>query len=432
MRRAIFLLFLGAFVYPATAEDAVPSKTIPIGPWGTYHGAIGLPVPALLARVSKSNPSGASGPIEPGKIYQDGETDMLGPAFPAEKDHAPGSALLVGLEVGTEVAANGERSIVALKPIYRTQKSEVGGLKFGDRFRNPVVVQAKEGYAVGAVLARCLVRLEGFCLLYMKVKSDGDLDVEDTYFSEWIGNQKGPPRLLGGTGMPVRGVVVRLDRDRKLTSLGLALRLHRAGEMTPAPVPRGASQQRQPDANFPSPDLQRKEERANPSRSLGTVDLTRIYNTGETEVVGSQDPVAKDRPTDDGLLVGFEVGTRRDDPCILAAVPIYMTATGEERGKSYGNVFERRWIAKAKDGYAVGGLAMRTGGMIDGFYLIYMKLKPDATLDVNDTYQSEWIGNYGGGSPTLVGCTGEAVIGFQAAGRPGDRLSGMGLVLRKD
>jgi hypothetical protein len=433
--RSAFLLFLfGAMVPAALADDLTPASTILVGPWGSYRGSIGLPVPVVAAKLSKSNPSRDKGQIELGKIYLDGETDMLGPSFPIQKDRAPDNGLLIGLEIGTEAAADGESAVTAVLPIYRAAAGEVRGPKFGDRFRNAVVAKAKEGYAVGAILGRSTQRLEGFCVIFMKVKSDGDLDVNDTYQSEWFGKYEGAARLLGGTGAPVQGILSRLDRERKLTGFGLLLRPLRAGEATPAPTPNRFRRDppRIADANFPVPEVERREEHANPSRSLDSLSVTRINNAGETEVVGSQDPIVKDRPTDEGLLIGFEVGTRRDDPIVLAATPIYMTTNGEERGKAYGNVFERRLIAKAKDGYAVGGLVLRCGGAIDGFYLIYMKVKTGATLDVNDSYQSEWIGNHGGGPPILLGCTGETVVGFQAAGRPGDRLSGLGLLMRKD
>ncbi|HEX3314879.1 MAG TPA: hypothetical protein VHR72_08320 [Gemmataceae bacterium] len=432
MRRA-FLLFLLLCPRLAFADEPASAEPIVVGPFGTFGGTIGLPLPTVLARQSQSNPSGNEGPIEAGRIYLDGETDMLGQQFPLERDKAPEGGVLVGLEIGIETARDGHRSIAAMSPIYRTAKGESRGPKFGNRFKESVVVKAKEGYAVCGILGRCTARLEGFCLVYGKTNSDRVLNMSEIYQSEWIGNHLGVARLIGGSGVPVQGVLARLDRSRKVTGLGLQLRPYRVNEKTPYPA-EGPPPREPPvaDVNFPSPAVLAKEEKANPSRSLNHFNVTRIQNNGETAVVGSEDPIAKELPSDERLLIGFEVGTRRDDAVVLSATPIYMTVNGEERGKTHGNVVERKWIAKAKDGYAVGGMVVRFGGAIDGFYLIYMKLKPDSTLDANDTYQSEWIGNYGGGPPTLLGGTGEPAVGFLAAGRPGDRMSGLGLVLRKE
>jgi hypothetical protein len=97
-------------------------------------------------------------------------------------------------------------------------------------------------------------------------------------------------------------------------------------------------------------------------------------------------------------------------------------------GQPHGKYFERKLIAKAESGYAVGGSVMRD----DGFYLIYMKVKADGMLDPADTQRSEWIGGYRGGAPILLGGTGEPVIGCLTTGAANDRSFGLGLILKRN
>ena len=72
---------------------------------------------------------------------------------------------------------------------------------------------------------------------------------------------------------------------------------------------------------------------------------------------------------------------------------------GEECLSRLNPVFDRdqpstgpnRELARA--GYAVGGLRVRVAGkFVDAAQVVYMKLKPDGSLDPTDSYDSKWLG----------------------------------------
>jgi hypothetical protein len=66
----------------------------------------------------------------------------------------------------------------------------------------------------------------------------------------------------------------------------------------------------------------------------------------------------------------------------------------------------------AKDGYAVGALNVKTNSTLTAFQVVYMKIKPDKTLDTKNSYTSEWIGEAGPSDKeeTVTG-NGSGVIG---------------------
>jgi hypothetical protein len=59
--------------------------------------------------------------------------------------------------------------------------------------------------------------------------------------------------------------------------------------------------------------------------------------------------------------------------------------------------------------------------------LIYMKLKPDGTLDPKDTYTTEWLGPESTGKVIKLGGDGKRVIGINC--RSGAILDGLALVM---
>src|SRR2546421_125943 len=84
----------------------------------------------------------------------------------------------------------------------------------------------------------------------------------------------------------------------------------------------------------------------------------------------------------------------------------------------------------ATSGYAVAGVKLRTGLLIDGMSVIYMKTDGNV-LDRNDDYASAWVGNDFGGSPSTLAGDGTPVVGFAARVSAGNKeCSGMGLILK--
>lgn len=135
----------------------------------------------------------------------------------------------------------------------------------------------------------------------------------------------------------------------------------------------------------------------------------------------------RDLPPDGALVAGFRVsvGPVFGNPCVSSLQPLFMSATGKVEGVTHGKKLGDLKTIEARPGYAVSGIVVKTGLAVDGFKVVFMRMKPDG-LDLNDKYESEWIGGRGGGAETPMGCDGKPVIGIQ--GRSGDGLDAIGLI----
>src|SRR5205085_1820871 len=65
---------------------------------------------------------------------------------------------------------------------------------------------------------------------------------------------------------------------------------------------------------------------------------------------------------------------------------------------------------RARPGYAVGGLTVRSGLHIDGLSLTYMRINGGG-LDPQRSYESDWVGNRTGGSEKTVSGNGAPIVG---------------------
>jgi hypothetical protein len=133
----------------------------------------------------------------------------------------------------------------------------------------------------------------------------------------------------------------------------------------------------------------------------------------------------RDLPRQGGLLIGFDVGLGRfvDREVVYALRPLYLTADGEIPTERYGLFVDRNLPnqtiktkvshqvrVKAKPGYAVGGVTIRTGLAIDGMSLTFIRIAGQA-LDSRDVYVSEWVGNSSGGREATLGGGGNLIVG---------------------
>jgi hypothetical protein len=83
-------------------------------------------------------------------------------------------------------------------------------------------VVAQEGYAVGAIQVDADQFVNAVQVVFMRVTSDGQLDKNDSYTSDWIGDASGkPPVKVGGTGAKVIGVHGR--KAAVLDAVGLVM-----------------------------------------------------------------------------------------------------------------------------------------------------------------------------------------------------------------
>ena len=128
-------------------------------------------------------------------------------------------ALLVGFEY-REGQMDG-RIIGMIQPIYRLRDITSVGARYGESRRQAIRIEAGEGYAVGAINVKNGDRVDGFEIVFMRVKAGGAaLDKTDTYKSDWCGGTKGGgPRTLGGDGRPVVGICGRSGAE--IDGLGL-------------------------------------------------------------------------------------------------------------------------------------------------------------------------------------------------------------------
>jgi hypothetical protein len=114
-----------------------------------------------------------------------------------------------------------------------------------------------------------------------------------------------------------------------------------------------------------------------------------------------------------GILIGFEVGVKDffKKDIIDALRPIYLTKNGEKLGEWQGKPPANPITVKAKPGYAVAGVNIRSDLFINGFSVSFMKLGSDRLL-VEETYTSPWIGSKEGSTSGMVGGAGYIFVGI--------------------
>jgi hypothetical protein len=116
-----------------------------------------------------------------------------------------------------------------------------------------------------------------------------------------------------------------------------------------------------------------------------------------------------------GLLVGFEVGLGKwgSNDVVHTIRPIFRHSDErEEMGEQHGQDSTRSFVVKAKKGYAVGGLTVKSMALVDGFSITFMKVNANGGLDKSKRYESKWVGGKGGGQETRIGGDGRPVIGI--------------------
>jgi S1-C subfamily serine protease len=133
------------------------------------------------------------------------------------------------------------------------------------------------------------------------------------------------------------------------------------------------------------------------------VDEGRLIDVDVTGFKLSKD-VYRDLAPDGGVLIGFQVGLGKFGPnsVVKALRPIYQTKKGEQLGKWYGKAPASPVEVKAKPGYVVSGITIRTGLGIDGFTVTFAKLGKDR-VEMDDNYNGKPAGGEGGSAGTIGG-----------------------------
>src|SRR5262245_2704783 len=132
-------------------------------------------------------------------------------------------------------------------------------------------------------------------------------------------------------------------------------------------------------------------------------------------------------PAQGALLIGFDLGVGRffDIETVYALRPVYRTAWGETTVRDHG-LFRDRWMTgkkvvktkvvrtvslRARPGYAVGSITLRSGLNINGLSLTYMRIN-GRTLDPERACTSAWVGDRTGGSEASMSGNGAPVVGL--------------------
>jgi hypothetical protein len=141
-------------------------------------------------------------------------------------------------------------------------------------------------------------------------------------------------------------------------------------------------------------------------------------------------------PERNGVLIGFQAikGFAERSMRTRSFMPVFLSDRGQEEAGMLGNPAGPSLPpVLARPGYAVGALDVAAGKGPDdysgtevcGIRLIFMRLRPDLTLDVRDAYASGWIGD-DTGEVTRLGGDGAPIVGLH--GRSAYRIDALGLI----
>lgn len=151
---------------------------------------------------------------------------------------------------------------------------------------------------------------------------------------------------------------------------------------------------------------------------------------GVTEVVGKGRGQWQEVAQEGGYLVGFEAGQGGwfQFKVLGGLKPIFATARGPRDGERRGKAGGTRVVAK--DGYAVGGLIVRSGEVVNAVQVIFTRINADGiTLNPQDFYVTDWLGGEGGIKPKEINTKGHLVVGV--TGSTGDVVDSIGLIFLK-
>ena len=145
-------------------------------------------------------------------------------------------ALLIGLHLAVGDFA-GHLVVRAVQAVYLSPEGIANGEPHGDLGDDYVKLQAKPGYAVGAITARGGNRVDGLSLTFMRIRDDR-LDPRDSYSSEWVGGEGGNPAWVGGDGRAVVGVFGGVGAELDRFGLMLDEEMAKSSTDMPAADPR--------------------------------------------------------------------------------------------------------------------------------------------------------------------------------------------------
>ena len=344
-------------------------------------------------------PDGDSGPFAtvPALFAADGRDGFT--------EMAPKGEMLVGFSV-SYANAFGKNKIGGLQPIFKKGPSRTDGEWHGGQYATRETALAKDGYAVGGLRMRSGLLIDGFEVIFMKIKGD-KLDPSDSYSSQWLGDTEGgSPKVLLSDGRIVLGIMGRAQREVNALALVVEGSVKSAPAMTRPPRREVAGLKATPTPEGMVKSL------PHPSPGADRGWLCRPGPEGRR--AGRQVPSA---------MWSGSAGTRS-----AALQPIFKIGNEQNDGEWHGGNHDAVTTSLAKDGYAVGGLRTKSGLMLDGFEMVFMKIKGNV-LDPSDSYNSPWLGDAKGVGPNIQTSDGPIVAGIH--GRGAREINAQGLVLIK-
>ena len=137
-----------------------------------------------------------------------------------------GGALLIGLEV-TYGRFGTNPTVTTFRPIFLSADGRKDGATHGIPGEGLIRVEAKPGYAVGAVTIKAGLGVDGMSVTFMEIREDG-LNPKQSYESQWLGGLGGGEKTkLGGSRAPVVGIFGRTaDGPSTFNGLGLVTAGH--------------------------------------------------------------------------------------------------------------------------------------------------------------------------------------------------------------
>ncbi|HEY2413161.1 MAG TPA: hypothetical protein VGI40_13005 [Pirellulaceae bacterium] len=133
------------------------------------------------------------------------------PPPPTRDYHSQPAAgsVLVGLRLTTD-HGNPRFGICSIQPIYENKDGRLDGDQLGEPGATAIDIEAKPGYAVGAVVGSAGTRITALKLIFMRRTKSG-VDPNDSYESRWAGARRSEAETqLGGDGKAIAGLNLKI------------------------------------------------------------------------------------------------------------------------------------------------------------------------------------------------------------------------------
>ena len=114
-------------------------------------------------------------------------------------------ALLIGFRISTG-PVYGNPCVSALQPVFQSESGKLEGASHGRKQDEFKILEAKPGYAVGGIVVKTGLAVDGLKIVFMRIQGDA-LDPSEKYESDWTGGRGGGPETpLGCDGKPIIGI----------------------------------------------------------------------------------------------------------------------------------------------------------------------------------------------------------------------------------